>query len=346
MTSCGVPTLSFLEESKEHFKDLPNHDHRDFKSGCGQRVVAAVRDFEMQQWEREIKEEKSEILSNKPLCRWFAAANEQPPEQEPPGFFQTCSHRNIRSLGRFLWSNTSLSTLDLSNIGLEDKEGVFLARALKNNGTLLRLNLSMNKLGPMLCSEMGPALSCNTALQVMNIDSNPLSRGEEDGNNGIKALAEGLADNTTLRELSLRNCNINAEGGRYLSMADTRLVSIEIENNHFCLEDVSLLRERLESNLKKEESYKLAEEAKRGVVLTRDVFKTELEMKKVEQTREFLEHEKRQREIGRSLKIKEEAEAKEKAMKEKEIQRRAQVLEEERLAAKTKKKGKAKGKKK
>lgn len=337
--------LQFLDESLEHFADLSNHHDKDNRGGGG---MAVPGDIDIQ-CEKDVEEEKSAILSNMSLSRWLNTAATTSSEHETPTF----SPLNIRSLGRFLWSNRSLTTLDLSNLGLEYKDAVYLARALKNNNTLLQLDLSGNKLGPKFCSEMGAALSCNSGLQILNMDyNNSLSRGDEDGNHGIKALAEGLADNETLLELSLRNCNINTEGGQILCRIvcdkNTRLVSVEIDNNHFCLQDVNLLGEWLESNMNRRDE-QLAEEAKRnrGAVLAREMeIKAEQEMKKVEHTREFLEQEKRHREMRRALELKE---AKEAAMKEKELQRQkahAQQKEHERVAVKTKKKGKGKGKKK
>merc|ERR1712100_247018 len=68
--------------------------------------------------------------------------------------------------------NNSLLAVDISRCGVEDNEGVSLAKMVKKNGCLRKLDLEGNLLGPHSAAEFGKALLVNKTLKTLNLESN------------------------------------------------------------------------------------------------------------------------------------------------------------------------------
>lgn len=64
-----------------------------------------------------------------------------------------------RCVAKALWDNTSLTALDVSGCNLDDTSGTYLARMLKHNSTLVKLEMGSNKLGPRTCATLAQSLS-------------------------------------------------------------------------------------------------------------------------------------------------------------------------------------------
>lgn len=77
-----------------------------------------------------------------------------------------------RILSSRLRENTSLTALHLARKGINDPEGVELARMLHENTTLRKLELEGNLLGPNSARAFGEALLVNKSLRLLDLESN------------------------------------------------------------------------------------------------------------------------------------------------------------------------------
>ncbi|KAJ3352365.1 Leiomodin-1 [Entophlyctis luteolus] len=99
----------------------------------------------------------------------------------------------------------TLIELDLQDCQtLTQSLGITLANGLVNNTYLKKLNLTNTKLNTLAAVEIGKALETNSALEVLYLERNLI------GPAGIKAIALGITDNKTLRELKLANQALSA----------------------------------------------------------------------------------------------------------------------------------------
>lgn len=96
-----------------------------------------------------ILEEKSEITSNTRLSEWFRLIVAK---ACPLDCRIDVNNITARSLAKALWSDNKIQAIDLSNMNLSDKSGVYLSRALKNNNTLVKLSWAGISLDPRLSS--------------------------------------------------------------------------------------------------------------------------------------------------------------------------------------------------
>ena len=149
---------------------------------------------------------------------------------------------SARSLAKAMWSNNTITCLDLSSNGLNDHSGSYLARILKRNSTIIKMELDNNKLGPKTCQAFGESLRVNTSLIYLSLDSNPLtidsnpsrhahatSKDNSNSNNnapketihtgyaGFMYFADSLRYNKTLKSLNLWRTGIGAQCGATLA---------------------------------------------------------------------------------------------------------------------------------
>jgi hypothetical protein len=116
-------------------------------------------------------------------------------------------------VARNLAANNSLLAIDMARCGVEDAEGVSLAKMLRKNTTLRKLDLEGNLLGPQSASEFGRALMVNKTLKTLTLESNLLNSENGDDQWGLYDLAEFLPKNTTLLSLNLANNQIDEKSG-------------------------------------------------------------------------------------------------------------------------------------
>lgn len=69
---------------------------------------------------------------------------------------------SARSLAKAMWANNTIACLDLSSNKLNDHSGAYLARILKKNRTLKKVELDNNNLGPISCGAFGNSLKVGT----------------------------------------------------------------------------------------------------------------------------------------------------------------------------------------
>ncbi len=154
---------------------------------------------------------------------------------------------SARSLAKFLWSDTWITSIDVSNMNLPDSAGAYLCRALKGNSTLIKYELGGNQFGSKTCKFLAESLEVNGTFASLNLEGNPLVVDEE-GKESFESLSRSLAKNSGLVFLSLWMCGVGVEGGGVLArdiVENTTLVSLEVGYNNFDYSDVMKMRKQL-----------------------------------------------------------------------------------------------------
>lgn len=160
-----------------------------------------------------------------------------------------------RALAKALWTNNSLTGLDLSCNELDDSAGVYIARVLKRNSTLIRVNVSTNQLGTSTCEALGESLRTNSSVRYLNLGSNPLTKNGADFS-GIDALAAMFQHNNTMTSLSLWRCALGKEAGIALCRGlelNRGITFLEVGYNNISITHEKELQLALERNLKSRE---------------------------------------------------------------------------------------------
>jgi hypothetical protein len=98
--------------------------------------------------------------------------------QTPPSMVLRIDPVVARALSKILAPNTSLVSLDLCGVGIQDDVGIELGRALGSNGTLQKLELDYNKLGPKSLAAIAEGMRSNPscALRCLSLERNPLTK--------------------------------------------------------------------------------------------------------------------------------------------------------------------------
>ena len=124
-------------------------------------------------------------------------------------FYSMCkmsfSNTEVILISAFLYHNTNLQQLDLSDNRICDDGAVAISECLKNNGTLQELNISHNKVSDNGIVNIGEALQRNTSLQILDISHNNLS------NNIIFIFSNYLKEENTLHQLRISWNNIDLD---------------------------------------------------------------------------------------------------------------------------------------
>ena len=140
--------LSFLQQDNivAEFKDLVELHSNDYS---GDKDLSKASLLLVQ---NEIFEEEKEISTNPRLSEWFRLITTK---SCPLDCRIEINSITARALAKALiWDDCQIKSLDLSNLGLSDKAGCYISRALKNNKTLVKLELDGNQLGPNTCIEL------------------------------------------------------------------------------------------------------------------------------------------------------------------------------------------------
>ena len=150
-----------------------------------------------------------------------------------------------------MWNNESLTSLDLSRNHLTDFAGSCVARMLRRNAALKKLELDENELGPRTVTAFGDSLSVNKTLVLLSLESNPHIGSVT---SGIAALSRMLGSNTTLNSLSLWRCGLTPDCGAELAqglLANDTLVFLDLNggNNNILMGDKRRIVDKLEANL-------------------------------------------------------------------------------------------------
>ena len=336
--------LSFLQQDNivAEFKDLVELHSNDYS---GDKDLSKASLLLVQ---NEISEEEKEISTNPRLSEWFRLITTK---SCPLDCRIDINSITARALAKALWDDCQIKLLDLSNLGLSDKAGCYISRALKNNKTLVSLELNGNQLGPNTCIELAKSLTSNSTLVFLSLASNRLTKindCKKQKEDCIEELAQAIANNTSLTTLSLYRCGIGHEPMKAICHAvcqNSSLVSVEIGYNEYDNSDVLLMNKQLEKNRTARELKlcQVAEIAKAKEIALQEEQLAKEKMEKEIQAQKYLEEQKQARAEARRIEM-ERLEYEKKKEWEKIVQiERIQKLEEERVNAK--KKGKKGGKK-
>lgn len=143
-------------------------------------------------------------------------------------------------VARNLAVNNSLLAIDMARCGIEDNEGQIIAKMLRKNTCLRKLDLEGNLLGPHSAAEFGKALTFNKKLKTLNLESNQLNSENGDDHWGLYELAEFLIHNKDLLSLNLANNQIDEKSGTIfrekLENNDT-LIDFDFSQNAISMHD-------------------------------------------------------------------------------------------------------------
>ncbi|CAF4873321.1 unnamed protein product [Rotaria socialis] len=108
--------------------------------------------------------------------------------------------------------------LDLGWSHLADQDMSIVAYyCLYNSKTLLKLNLSSNKIGEIRAHYLAGALYSNNTLTVLNLENNQI------GDKGARSLSDAIKHNKTLKELRLLDYTISLNVKKQLKIQDGRI---------------------------------------------------------------------------------------------------------------------------
>ena len=354
----GITPKGFYSDDSRQLQRCYDDEHETYvaetrKKLREEKIAEAQREHEHHKAElirTEILEEKNELLSRKPrLAEWFRLiTNKSCPDECRIDI----NNITARSLSKVLWSESRIKVLDLSNMGLNDRAGSYIARALANNATLMKLELEGNHFGQQTCKELAKSLTLNNTLRFLSVGSNPLTKGDDDKVDCIELLAKAI-QTAGLTSLSLWRCGIGIEGGKAICTAvakSTSLISVEVGYNDFKPSDVLLMNKQLEVNRKARDE-RLAQEteiARKKEIIRQEELKLKEIEEKARQTQKWLEEQEKKRAEARRLELEQKEQEKQKEAERQQQLAHAQKMEEERINAtkKKSKKGKGKGKKK
>ncbi|CAM9472826.1 unnamed protein product, partial [Discosporangium mesarthrocarpum] len=179
--------------------------------------------------ERQLKEEKAEIEKDHRVEFWLTLVKQN---LTPQSARIEVNSITSRALAKAMWTNSSLTSLDLSRNGIDDFAGVYIARLLKRNTVLVKLSIGSNNLGVKACRAFGESLCTNNTLKHLCLESNRLTRGGEDPS-GIVVFMGMLERNESLTYVNLWRCGLGAEAGAALSKGlRTNSVITFLETGH------------------------------------------------------------------------------------------------------------------
>ncbi|XP_041818331.1 leucine-rich repeat-containing protein 45 [Chelmon rostratus] len=195
-----------------------------------------------------------------------------------------------------LFDNTTVRVLDLKGNNLRSKGAEVLGKLLARNKTLRRLVLEWNALGvwdeafSLFCE----GLASNSALTQLDLRNNQINH------HGASELALALKRNTTVEVLDLRWNNIGLLGGRSLLEAlqkNKSVVQLEMAGNNIPSDTLKALEQTTGHNSDRQST--MRENHNRSQVLSREIYT--LKEEKGRQFLNLMETIDRQREeMGRS----------------------------------------------
>ena len=198
-----------------------------------------------------------------------------------------------------MWTNTSLTSLDLSCSGIDDQAGAYIARLLKRNTALGTLSLGSNQLGTSACRAFGDSLCSNTTLRSLSLESNRLTQHGADSS-GVQALADMLGKNNTLISINLWRCALGAEAGTALTRgieSNHTITFLEVGHNGLAVADQCQIKAALDANIQRFEQLQEVRRHEQGIadmILAREnALKHQLRAER--ELREWLEQQKQLR---------------------------------------------------
>lgn len=128
---------------------------------------------------------------------------------------QSLTVDTCRALGKLLPKETLLKELVLSDCMLSEEGSTLLLQGLGANTSVQHLDLKGNNLRATGAEALGKLLRQNKSVQSLTLEWNNLGTWED----AFAAFCGGLAANSTLRQLDLRNNQISHKGAEELALA-------------------------------------------------------------------------------------------------------------------------------
>ncbi|XP_059128289.1 leucine-rich repeat-containing protein 45 isoform X2 [Peromyscus eremicus] len=144
---------------------------------------------------------------------------------------QSLTVDTCRALGKLLHNETMLKELVLSDCMLSEEGSTLLFQGLCANTTVQRLDLKGNNLRATGAEALGKLLRRNKSIQSLTLEWNNLGMWEDT----FATFCGGVAANSTLRQLDLRNNQISHKGAEELALAlkgNTTLQQLEQAMDH------------------------------------------------------------------------------------------------------------------
>uniref|UniRef100_A0A8C5EW44 Leucine rich repeat containing 45 n=1 Tax=Gouania willdenowi TaxID=441366 RepID=A0A8C5EW44_GOUWI len=209
------------------------------------------------------------------------------------------SERGVKEILTGLSSNKTVKVLDLKGNNLTSTGAEALGTFLTQNTTLQRLVLEWNALGmleesfALFCS----GLAANTGLMQLDLRNNQINH------RGVSELASAIKCNSTLEVLDLRWNNIGLLGGRTLLEAlkrNNNIVHLQLTGNNMPREILTSLQQATEHNAQRRST--LRESRNKTLVLSKEI--RSLKEEKGQQVLSLMETIKNQKdELGKSNRL-------------------------------------------
>ncbi|KAG5175108.1 leucine rich repeat protein [Tribonema minus] len=229
-----------FEQEKEHLIRQHNEKKEQAMKEAGLQRRRA-------QLEKQLTEEKQEVAQNKIVAGWLSLVKQ---DETPLTARIEVNSISARALAKAMWTNTSLTSLDLARNNLDDFAGAYIAKLLKRNTALVKLELDSNNLGCRACNAFGEALLSNNTLQHLGLESNPLTNeGEKPA--GFRYMVQALSKNAALTSLNLWRCGLGTPAGHDLAagiQANRTITFLELGNNSLALSDLRQIGARVKDN--------------------------------------------------------------------------------------------------
>ncbi|KAL4605036.1 leucine-rich repeat-containing protein 45 isoform X2 [Arapaima gigas] len=184
--------------------------------------------------------------------------------------FSDCmlSEEGAKLLLSGLCSNTTIKVLDLKGNNIRGTGAEAVGKMLARNKTLRRLTLEWNALGVWdeAFSFFCEGLASNTCLAQLDLRNNQINH------QGAAELALALKRNSTLQELDLRWNNIGLLGGRAVLEAlqkNRTIVQLEMAGNNIPNDTLKALEQAMVHNLDRHST--LRESRNRTLVLSKEI---------------------------------------------------------------------------
>ncbi|CAM9950043.1 unnamed protein product [Ascophyllum nodosum] len=246
--------------------------------------------------EKQLREEISEIEKDDRIEFWLTLVKQN---STPLSARIEVNSITARALAKAMWTNTSLTSLDLSCSGIDDQAGAYIARLLKRNTALGTLSLGSNQLGTSACRAFGDSLCSNTTLRSLSLESNRLTQHGADSS-GVQALADMLGKNNTLISINLWRCALGAEAGTALTRgieSNHTITFLEVGHNGLAVADQCQIKAALDANIQRFEQLQEVRRHEQGIadmILAREnALKHQLRAER--ELREWLEQQKQLR---------------------------------------------------
>jgi Leucine Rich repeat len=214
--------------------------------------------LELAQKRKEEEEQMNRLEGRMLIMLKNLAANNTPKEYTISGL--NLGPARCRILSQHVAFNETLTALHLARKGIEDAEGVELAKILIQNRVLRKLELEGNKLGPKSIQAFGRALEVNTTLRVLDIESNDIYKDKdapfdpETKRPVVPKLfyfIECMQKNQTLLSLNLANCQMDERcGAKWVitTQINKDLIDFEFGFNKFSLDQIRTIQDNLRRN--------------------------------------------------------------------------------------------------